>query len=160
MNSFLLHLLLAFVWALFAGDFSLRQMLIGYLLGGLILYLFPRALGSQGYLGRSRAVLDFVWYFLREVTVANVQVALFALAPQPPLHSMIVTYPVRLRGDGACTLFAAVMGLMPGTVAMGFDERRKHVYVHVIGIPSLKDAHASIRKVEDKLLPLFGQEAR
>lgn len=158
MRGLALNTLLAIVWTLFVGEFSLREMALGVLLGFVILSLFPRALGTASYVRRVLAFVRFVLFFVREVVTANVQVALFALRPNPPLHPMIIAYPMRLRGDTAHTLLAATLGLMPGSVAMGFNPERTVLYAHVIGAQSPRAARESLKKVEDALLPLYGQE--
>ncbi|EYB67990.1 putative monovalent cation/H+ antiporter subunit E [Deinococcus phoenicis] len=152
MNGLTLNLLLAVVWMLLAGEVSARELLIGFLLGFGVLTLFPRALGTGGYVRRSLATLGFVGFFLRELTVANVQVALFALRPHPPLNPMLVAVPLRLRGDSAQTLLVVLVNLSPGTVALGFSPDRRTLYAHAIGTPDAQAARASIIRIEDHLL--------
>lgn len=152
MRGFTLNLLLAAVWALFAGEVSTRELLIGFALGFGVLALFPWALGTGDYVRRVLAGLAFLGFFLRELTVANVHVALLALRPRPGLHPMIVAVPLRLRGDGALTFLAAAIGLTPGSVVIGFSPDRRVLYAHVIGVPDVGSAHASVRRVEDALL--------
>ena len=152
MRGLALNLLLAVVWALFAGEVSLRELAVGFGLGFAILAVFPRALATGEYVRRVVAGLGFVGFFLRELTVANMQVALFALRRHPPLHPMIVAVPLRLQGEGALTLLAATIGLMPGTVALGFSPDRRVLYAHAIGTPNARAARESILRVEDRLL--------
>ena len=159
MRGLSLNILLAIVWTLFGGEFSLRELALGMLLGFGILSLFPLSLGTESYVQRVLAFVRFVLFFVREVVTANIQVALFALRAHPPLHPMIIAYPMRLRGDTAQTLLAATLGLMPGSVAMGFNPERTVLYAHVIGAQSPRAARASLKKVEDVLLPLYGQSA-
>ena len=68
---------------------------------------------------------------------------------------MIVAVPLRVQGDGALTLLAATLTLMPGTVVMGFSADRRTLYAHAIGTPSAQAARAAIVRVEDRLLPFF-----
>ncbi|RTR27500.1 Na+/H+ antiporter subunit E [Deinococcus radiophilus] len=155
MRGLTLNLLLAVVWALLAGRLGTRELLIGFLVGLLVLTLFPRALGTELYIARLRAVGRFVWFFLRELTVANVQVASFALRRHPPLSPLIVAVPLRLTSEASQTMLAATITLMPGTVAMGFNPERTVMYAHAIGIPDPDDARESILKVERYLLDIL-----
>ncbi|BDP40458.1 Na+/H+ antiporter subunit E [Deinococcus aetherius] len=152
MRGFALNLLLAVVWALFAGEVSLRELAVGFGLGFAVLAVFPRALATHEYVRQVLAGLGFVGFFLRELTVANVQIALFALRPHPPLNPMIVAVPLRLEGEGALTFLAATIGLMPGTVALGFSPDRRTLYAHAIGTPDARAAREAILRVEDRLL--------
>lgn len=152
MRGLALNLLLAGVWALFAGEVSTRELAVGFLLGFFILAVFPRALATHEYVRRVLAGLSFLGFFLRELTAANVQVALFALRRRPPLHPMIVAVPLRLQSEGALTFLAATIGLMPGTVALGFSPDRRTLYAHAIGTPNAHAAREAILRVEDRLL--------
>ncbi|MDO4244720.1 MAG: Na+/H+ antiporter subunit E [Deinococcus sp.] len=152
MRGFALNLLLAVVWALFSGEVSSRELAVGFLVGFLILRLFPHALGAEEYVERSRGFLGFLVFFVRELTVANVQVALMALRREPRLSPVIVTVPLRLRSELSLTLLAAVITLMPGTVAMGLSADRRTLYAHAVGLPDLDAARESILRVERELL--------
>lgn len=152
MRGLILNVLLAVVWALFSGEFSLREIVVGFGLGFALLAAFPRALGSQNYLRGSRGLLGFAWFFVRELTVANVQVALLALRPHPPLNGMIFAVPLRLRSDLGQTLLTALVTLMPGSVVLGFSSDRRTMYVHAIGLPDTRAARQSVVRVEDALL--------
>lgn len=152
MNGPLLNVGLALVWMLLIGDFSLRSLIVGLLLGYLVMRLFPRALGTAPYVRSLHAGLGFTLYFLRELTFANVQVALFALSPRPPLRPVIVAVPLRMRSDTHRTLLAATITLMPGTVAMGFSEDGHTLYAHAIGTADAEGARRSIQGTETQIL--------
>lgn len=154
MNGFTLNVLLAVVWALLAGEVSARQLLVGFVLGFGILALFRQTLGTAGYLRRSAAWLGLLGFFLRELTVANVHVALLALRPRPRLNPLIVAVPLRLTGDVPLTLLASLTGLLPGTVALGFSADRRTLYAHAIGTASAQAARDSIVRIEHHLLRL------
>ncbi|SEJ27069.1 multisubunit sodium/proton antiporter, MrpE subunit [Deinococcus reticulitermitis] len=152
MRGLALNLLIAVVWSLFSGEVGTRELVTGFLIGFVILTLFPQALETGSYVARSQAVLGFLGFFLRELTLANIQIALLALRPRPPLSPVIVAVPLRVQGEFGQTLLAAAITLMPGTVAMGFSANRRVLYAHAVGLSSAGAARASIVKVEDRLL--------
>lgn len=152
MRGLILNVVLALVWALFSGEVSTRELTVGFLLGFAILQVFPRALGTTDYVFTTRRVLGFAWFFARELTFANIQVAAFALRRHPPLNPMIVAVPLTLKTDTGLTLLAALITLMPGTVAMGFSPDRRRLYAHAVGLPGPNEAVESILKVERQLL--------
>jgi multicomponent Na+:H+ antiporter subunit E len=147
-----LNLALALVWSLFLGEITLFNLVVGYLLGFALLGLFGRVLDGGAYVKTVVAVLHFLGFFLRELVVANVQVALWALSPRPPLHPAIVAVPLRLKQDSSITLLAITITLLPGTVAMGVSGDKRFLYAHSIGLRDLDTAQQAIQKVEDKLL--------
>ncbi len=148
----MLNVLLAVVWALFSGEFSLRELAVGFLLGFALLGVFPSALGSRSYVRGVLGLLAFLGFFLRELTVANVQVALLALRPHPPLNGMIFSVPLRIHSDVGQTLLTAMVTLMPGSVVLGFSPDRHTMYVHAIGLADTRAARLSITRLEDALL--------
>lgn len=152
MRGLLLNILLAIVWALFSGEVSLRELVIGFLIGFALLNLFPDALGTRSYQRTSFALLRFLGLFVRELTVANVQVALLALSPQPRLNAMIFRVPLAQHSDLSLTILTAVVTLMPGSVILGFDRDNREMYVHAIGLENTRQAREGILRVERALL--------
>lgn len=152
MRGLALNVLLAFVWALFSGEVSLRELVVGFLIGYALLNVFPDALGTRSYQRTSFALLRFAAMFIRELTVANVQVALLALHPRPDLKPMIFKVNLHPHTDTTLTLLTATVTLMPGSVVLGFSPDRGEMYVHAIGLENTRTARASIHRVESALM--------
>ncbi|WP_245588493.1 Na+/H+ antiporter subunit E [Deinococcus pimensis] len=143
---------LAGTWALLVGEVSLRTLVAGGLIGFALLAIFRRVREGDGYVRVTLALAGFLAFFARELVVANVAVATLALRPRARLHPVIVAVPLRLTTDVGVTVLAAVITLMPGTVAMGVSRDRRLLYAHAIGIEDADAARASITRVEDHLL--------
>lgn len=152
MKGLLTNAGLAAAWALLIGEVSLRTLVVGWVLGFLVMAVLRRVREGDGYVRGTLAVLSFAGFFVRELTVANVVVASLALRPRADLHPVIVAVPLRLSSDTAVTVLAAVITLMPGTVAMGLSRDRRTLYAHAIGLQDAEVARLSITKVEDRLL--------
>ncbi|PYE56539.1 Na+/H+ antiporter subunit E [Deinococcus yavapaiensis] len=152
MRSFAIHVLLSVAWALFLGSVDLPNLAVGFVLGFAALVVFRRVLPTDTYIPRVLSVLGFLGYFVKELVVANVQVASFALKPEIALTPVIVAVPLRVESDAAIATLAATITLLPGTVAMGVSDDRRTLYAHAIGLPTLDAARASISAVEDRLL--------
>ena len=156
-NGLALNLILALVWALFLGEVSLRSLGVGFLLGFVVLTLFHRALGSRAYVRAVGGALRLTAYFVAELVRANLQMARLALRPRPALNQMIVAVPLRLRGEGALTLLAALTGLMPGTVTLGFSPDCGTMYVHAAGLDGQAAVRRSVQAIETRLLRVLGE---
>ena len=159
MRSFVLNIIIALTWTLLSGEVSVRELAVGFLLGFVILAVFAAALGSRAYIQTASAAARFAGYFLRELLIANVQMAVFALRRHPPLHAQIVAVPLRISSDTALTLLAATLTLMPGTVVMGFSDDRRTLYAHAIGLESAAAVRRSIRQLESRLLAVLPASA-
>ena len=158
-NGLALNLILALVWALFLGEVSLRSLSVGFGLGFAVMTLFHRALGSGPYVRSVGGALRLTAYFVVELVRANVQMARLALRPHPPLNQMIVAVPLRLRGEGPLTLLAALAGLMPGTVTLGFSPEQDTMYVHAAGLDGRAAVRRSVQGIETRLLMALGEDA-
>jgi multicomponent Na+:H+ antiporter subunit E len=121
-------LLLGGAWAALSGVVSGRQLAVGLALGLAILVL----MGGPGtdYLRKARQVASFSVFFLVELVLANLRVARDVLSPRPPITPGVVGIPLDLEGDVPIVLYAVLLTLAPGTLALDVSEDRKTLYVH------------------------------
>jgi multicomponent Na+:H+ antiporter subunit E len=121
-------LLLGGAWAALSGVVSGRQLAVGLALGLAILVL----MGGPGtdYLRKARQVASFSVFFLVELVLANLRVARDVLTPRPPITPGVVGIPLDLEGDVPIVLYAVLLTLAPGTLALDVSEDRKTLYVH------------------------------
>lgn len=155
MSGLGLNFLIAFIYAMLMGNLGLREVVTGFILGLVILNLFPRALRAELYVARGRAVWRFAVFFLRSLVVANVTVALMALQPRPQLTPLIIDVPLKFESEAMQTLLVATITLLPGTVAMGFNPERTVLYAHSIGIADSVEVRSSIIEVEYYILDIM-----
>lgn len=140
------------------------QFLFGLAVGLPIAYVFRRFYPDRIDPVRGVQALPYVALyllaFLREVVVANFDLAYRALAPGPPLHPEVIYVPLRVETDLGITSIANTITLTPGTVALDYDEERNAIYVHVIDERDLADVVAAIREWEDYALVALDEQGR
>lgn len=141
----------ALVWAIFFGQLSLHNLVIGLVLGFVILSVMQRDV-PYSFPKRAWAVLRFVGRFFAELVVANVLMARIALLPSSRFHTHVIAVPLELKSEGGITLLAVAITLLPGTVAMGVSEDRSELYAHAMGEPDLDKVHASIGAMQRRIL--------
>lgn len=78
------------------------------------------------------ASLSFVVFLLKELLLANIQVARSILGPRARLEPCIVAVPLDLRGDFQITLLANLVTLTPGTLSLEVAEDRSVLWVHAL----------------------------
>ena len=118
------------------GYFALWVLLIGFKPADLVVGLAAAAAATWTSLallppgefrlrlaGLPRYALRFLW----QSVVAGVDVARQAFAPRPSLRPGLISYPSRYPQGAKRNAFAAVTGLLPGTVALG-DEPQGMLY--------------------------------
>ena len=94
------------------------------------------------------AVLYF-FQFMKELTVANYQVAKLVLSPSAKLKPGFVAVPLRAATDFEITSFANSITLTPGTISVHIPEDRKVIVIHAIDVGD--DLDALRRRMKDAL---------
>jgi multicomponent Na+:H+ antiporter subunit E len=139
-------LLFGALWTVLAGDWSHPQIAIVTVAGAVAasLLLWPH----RGRRLRWRAVPSLAGYFLWQSLMGGIDVARRVLSPSLPVSPDVIEYDSRIESRGGQVLFVWMIGLMPGTAGVGWQEDGR-VRVHVI------DRHrydeGSLRTLESKL---------
>ena len=137
--------LLSLAWMALTGDWSLPAAVFSLALGWLLLRL-ARPLGGQGFRRvRISRLPGFLLFFLKELVVANLQVAAAVVAPARRLRPAIVAIPLRLEGDAEIALLANLISLTPGTLSLDVSPDRRTLYVHAMATASPDELRREIR---------------
>jgi multicomponent Na+:H+ antiporter subunit E len=78
--------------------------------------------------------------FLKELALANYQVAKLVLAPASQLNPGFVAVPLTATTDLEITLFANSITLTPGTISVYIPEDRQVIVMHAIDLGNDIDA--------------------
>jgi multicomponent Na+:H+ antiporter subunit E len=132
MTGFFWNILLALAWAAVTGDFTLENMIIGFVLGFLILYFTRRIIGSPAYVQKVRQVIDLAVFFVWELFLANLRIAWDVLTPRHLSSPGVIAVPLDARTDAEITLLANLITLTPGTVSLDVSSDRSVLYVHAM----------------------------
>ena len=154
----LANILLALAWAALQGRFSLANLATGWILGYLILLLLVKGgvLGPSRYVGRLSGFVGLAGFFLWELVLANLRVALDVATPRYHMTPGIVRLPLDAKSDAEILLLAALINLTPGSVALDVSDDRRVMYVHVMYIQTPDRARAEIKEgFERRVLDLL-----
>lgn len=143
---FLLNILLALMWAALTGQFTIVNLLAGFALGYLVLWLFRPAARSSTYYRKPLLVVRLVLFFFYELIVSSVRVALLLISPRPNLRPGIVAVPLSVQRDSEITLLACLITLTPGTLSLDVSPDRRVLYVHTIEVDDVEAFRASIKQ--------------
>lgn len=132
MNLHLANILLALVWATVTGSFSFPNIVLGFVLSAIALYLIRDQVGALGYFRRARKLLSLAFLFLIELVLSAWRVALLVMSPRMDLKPGIFAYPLRVNRDFEITLLANLITLTPGTLSVDVSDDRRVLYVHAI----------------------------
>jgi multicomponent Na+:H+ antiporter subunit E len=148
MNVFLWNVMLAFFWATMTGQFTLGNVVMGFVLGYGILLFSQRVVGPSRYFLRVRQVLSFALYYLRELVSANLRVARDVVAPSYSMRPAIIAIPLDARTDVEITLLSNLIALTPGSLGLDVSDDRSVLYVHGLFVD---DPEAFRRSIKDDL---------
>ena len=166
-RSLLAMVLLAGLWPFVRGvpldpRVIVGELLIGLVFGGLIAFGFRRMYVGEADLSYGlRATpyaLLYIGAFLKELVVANVDVAYRVIAPSMPIDPVVLHLPLRVERPVAISTIANSITLTPGTLTMDYDEDANALYVHTINGSDPEGVVAPIRTWEDYALIIFDEE--
>lgn len=142
------NMLLAVAWAALQGDFSLRTLLTGLVVGYLILVGLVRGgvLNPSPYVGRIHRGVGLAAYFLWELVKANVRLALDVATPRFHMKPGIIAVPLDATHDREILLLSMLINTTPGSVALDVSPDRKTLYVHVMYMKTPDAAREEIKE--------------
>ncbi|WP_423745278.1 Na+/H+ antiporter subunit E (plasmid) [Haladaptatus sp. SPP-AMP-3] len=140
------------------------EFLIGLAFGMLIAFMFRRFYTLDMNLTRTVQALPYaglyVVVFIKDLILANIDVAYRVLLPSMPIEPGVVVVPLRVQTDGAITTIANSITLTPGTITMDYDEETNALYVHSIDATDTDGIVDPIRTWEDYALVIFDEEGK
>ncbi|MFB6183090.1 MAG: Na+/H+ antiporter subunit E [Haloarculaceae archaeon] len=158
---------LALLWLLVRGVALEPTAIVGEGLIGLAVGLplsfalrrfYPDTVDFSARLAGVPYAVVYVLLFLKDLLLANVEVAYRVLSPSLPIHPDVVEVPLRVESDVAITTIANSITLTPGTLTMDYDAEHNSLMVHAIDGRDYESIVAPIRRWEDYALRIFDEE--
>lgn len=139
--------LLAAVWVATTGELTLANLAFGAALGFAAITLGGgRVAFSVRKLARLPQAVALLFFFLKELVVANLRVAALVLHPRPNLRPGIVAVPLDLEEDWEITLLANMITLTPGSMSVDLAADRRTLYVHYLSAESADAVRRDIKE--------------
>lgn len=156
MSLFLINLLLAIAWAAVSASFTLANLVFGFVLSAIALYLIREQVGYVGYITRSWRVLSLTALFVYELILSAWRVVVLVMAPRIDIKPGIFAYPMKVDRDAEITLLANLITLTPGTLSVDVSDDRRTLYVHTINCSDPDELRRDIAEgFERKILEAF-----
>lgn len=140
------NILLAVAWAALQGEFSLRQLLLGYALGYILLVALARGgVVSSAYPKKVNAVLSLLAFLFKAFLVANLRMAIDVMGPTSRIKPAIVRVPLDATDEYEILLLATLINLTPGSIALDVTSDRRALYVHVMHLTTAEAVREEIK---------------
>mgnify|MGYP002064925054 CR=1 FL=1 len=89
-------------------------------------------------------VIGFILFFLWELVLANLRMAVTVLSPRLAIRPAVVAIPLDIRSNAEITLLANLITLTPGTLVV--DIRGDSLFIHWINVTET-DPVAATREI-------------
>ncbi|MBP1843828.1 multicomponent Na+:H+ antiporter subunit E [Rhizobium petrolearium] len=156
MIIFILSLVLAIIWAAITGSATLHNLIFGFVLSTLSLWVVREQMSARGYWRRLGRILSLLLLFFKELALSAWKVAVLVVSPRMDLKPGIFAFPLTVDRDFEITLLANLITLTPGTLSVDVSEDRKILFVHAI---DCSDTDATVRDIaggfERKIMEAF-----
>jgi len=152
LGHMLLNVVLGVIWCFLVEDFRASTFVVGYLVGALVMYGSRRMLGEVMFFRKTVVLVKLLAVFLRELVVANVQVAWWILRPRLRVQPALIRVPITLETDAAITALAGMISLTPGTVTVDVAPDRRSLDVHCLNVPDIEATRQSIQTMFEQPL--------
>lgn len=131
MKLFLINIILGLSWAAFSGRFSHNSFLIGFAIGYFILWFASPIYDQTGsYFNRVKHTIWFIGYFIKELIISSLRVAITVISPRMNLRPGVLAVPLDAKTDLEITLLANFISLTPGTLSIDVSDDHKTLYIH------------------------------
>jgi multicomponent K+:H+ antiporter subunit E len=152
-------LLLFVVWLWLNNTLAPGHLLLAALLAVAIPRFTARFWPEPVRVRRPLALLAYLWLVLRDVVIANLEVAVLILGPASRWQPRFVRVPLRVRDDFVTTILASTVTLTPGTVSVEVEDDGqggRTLLVHGLRCPDPEALIAQVRdRYEARLLEIF-----
>lgn len=141
----LLNFMLTILWLLLTGVFSSVNLFIGFILSYIILLLTSSKDENEMYFSKLPQALFFIFFLLKEIALANFQLAKEIITPGHKMHPGIIEFRLSCKSDFEIALLANLISITPGTLSLNVSDDKKFLYIHAM---YLKDVPGFIYKLK------------
>ncbi|RWX76050.1 Na+/H+ antiporter subunit E [Neorhizobium lilium] len=156
MIVFVLSLVFAVIWAAITGSASVQNLLFGFALSTLALWIVRGEISATGYGRRLGRILSLLLLFFKELALSAWKVAVLVLSPRMQIHPGIFAFPLTVDRDFEITLLANLITLTPGTLSVDVSPDRRTLFVHALDCSNVEATKREIAEgFERKIMEAF-----
>jgi multicomponent Na+:H+ antiporter subunit E len=147
---FVWHILLALTWAALAGSLTWSNVLVGFVLAYLALFIAQRSVDASRYFRKLERVVRFAVLYLWELILANLRVAYDVMTPAQRMRPGVLAIPLDAKTDLEITLLANLLTLTPGSVSLDVSSDRRFLYLHAMYIDDVEAYRESVKNTIER----------
>ena len=156
MRAFGWNMLLALLWVILSGSYSISNLVVGMFLSYLVLAYVARDKPMfANYFGKLPKMISFILFFIWDLTKANARVAYDVLTPRHLMRPGVIAIPLDLKDDAGISLYANLITVTPGSLSLDVSSDRKVLYVHLMYLDDEATQLAELKALEARVLNLL-----
>jgi len=154
------HIVLALLWCMMHSNFHPATFIFGYLLAWASTSMFKGIADYEIYRMNVWEAIKLFIIFVKEMIVANIQIAYIIISPPMNIKPGLIEYPLDIKNEGAIVLLANMISLTPGTLSVDIATDRKHLYVHAMVMETPDQLKQQIKHTfERRIMKMLGEAA-
>lgn len=107
-------------------------------------------------LRKTLQLLVFMLFYMKEVLLANVRIALDILTPRHRMKPGMIAVPLETLTDLQLLLLANLVSMTPGTLSLDVSDDRKMLYIHAMYVDDPEQLRREIKEgFEKRILEVF-----
>ncbi len=152
MNGLLLNILLALAWMFLTGNLEFINFIEGFIISFLILWISRYATSTSSYLNKIPKIIDFIFYFLYQLIVANIKVTVDIVTPRHRMKPAIIAVPLTIDRNYEIAMLANIVTLTPGTLTLDVSADNKTMYIHSMYVDNAEEFISELKNGFEKKL--------
>lgn len=150
--------MLLIVWLMINSSIGFGHILLGAILGIAIPLLCAPLRVPQPAIKKPIKALLYILLVLKDIVVANIQVAFLVMGPLRRINPGFVAVPLDLPDELPITVLASTVTMTPGTVSGEVSKDKKWLYVHVLDMPENEQEVIDLikQRYESRVKEIFG----
>lgn len=151
-------IMLLIVWLMLNTTVSLGHIILGTALAIIIPLLCAPLRVPQPKMKRPFKALTYIFVVLKDIIVANFEVAFLVVGPMHKIKPGLVAVPLDIHGALPITVLASTVTMTPGTVSADVSNDQKWLYVHVLDMPDDEQEVIDLikQRYESRVKEIFG----
>lgn len=156
MMGFMWNLLLALIWVVLTGDLSGINLFAGMVIGYIVLGLMQRQIPMlRGYTSRLPRLIRFIFFFFKELIMANMRVAFDIITPVWHMQPGVIALPLEARTEMEITMVANIISLTPGTLSLDVSDDRRVLFIHAMFLDDEQSVREDLKEMERRVLEIL-----
>ncbi len=145
-RTVLVNILLALVWGAVTGSFGVANLVFGFVIAALALWIIREQYHTEDYLVRAWRITSLILRFLKDLFVSAMRVAVLVLSPTRRYQPGFIAFKLTTDRNAEIALLANLITLTPGTLSVDVSDDKSTLFIHCMDVP---DTEALKREIAE-----------